>query len=217
MSYLFPDGRIIVFAKAPVSGEVKTRLHGVLSPQRCAELQSTLIAHTLHTTTSTSLCPVELWSSDAKSAHSVDSGKQYGLAVQQQQSGDLGQRMQHAFSVAFKQASYVLLIGCDCPALNPAHLQQCLQILQEKQAPIVLIPAEDGGYVLIGLRSEQGELFQDVGWGSNQVLAQTRKKIEQLRLRHVELDALWDLDRPQDLARLKSLPDKQRWESYIDF
>ena len=173
--------------------------------------------HTLHTSTSASLCPVELWCTNTKHTNAESYAREFNVTIRQQKGENLGQRMQHAFASTLTESSYALLIGCDCPALTPAHLNRSLQILEARQAPIVLAPAEDGGYVLIGLDSEQPVLFEDIAWGSDQVLGQTRDRVQQLQLSHLELETLWDLDRPQDLQRLSTLPDKQQWQKFAGF
>ncbi len=94
-----------------------------------------------------------------------------------------------------------LLIGTDCPALTGKHLRAAASALADHDA--VLIPAEDGGYVLIGLTHAVPELFTDMPWGSAGVAAETRARLAHLGLRWRELDALWDVDRPEDLARLE--------------
>ena len=215
MPYLFPNGRILIFAKMPQAGQVKTRLHSVLSPRQCAELQHALILHTLETSLKKPLCPVELWCTDSDHTNADHYRSKYKVEIKQQVGNDLGQRMQHAFCTASKKSAYTLLIGCDCPPLTPEHLRQSLQALTEDSATVVLIPSIDGGYVLIGLRSVHNQLFQGINWGSDQVLEQTHHKIKRLGLKYLELETLWDLDRPQDLQHLKSLPDWRYWDKFI--
>ncbi len=105
-------------------------------------------------------------------------------------------------------AGPLLLIGSDCPALQPAHLVAAAKaLLDERQGgnDAVFIPADDGGYVLVGLRSPQPRVFEGVEWGSERVMAQTRQRLSRLRLRWAELPLLWDVDRPADLVRLATL------------
>jgi len=126
------------------------------------------------------------------------------LEIRLQQGGDLGQRMYHALQSALRQAAFAVLIGTDCPAMNAAYLQRACQPLDDGSA-VVLGPADDGGYVLIGVRSCDERLFRAIPWGSNRVLQLTRERLRALQLRHTELDSLWDLDRPEDLRRWRSL------------
>lgn len=215
MPYTFPNARILILARMPQAGQVKTRLHPVLSPQQCAELQHALILHTLKTSLRKPLCPVELWCTDSDHPQVDYYRGNFDIVIKQQADGDLGQRMQHAFDKTLKETSFALLIGCDCPAMTPEHLQQSLLALAEETTPVVITPSIDGGYVLIGLRSAHNRLFQEIDWGSDQVLVQTRQKIKQSGLQHLELETLWDLDRPQDLQNLQRLPDRHYWDQFI--
>ena len=94
-----------------------------------------------------------------------------------------------------------LVIGTDCPAFTVDHLRAAADALD--QADIVLIPAEDGGYVLIGARVAHPQLFSDVAWGTAAVTQETRARIASLELRCVALDPLWDVDTEDDLARFE--------------
>ncbi len=99
-----------------------------------------------------------------------------------------------------------LVTGSDCPAITPAHLQDAAHALGN--ADVVLIPAEDGGYVLVGTRTPQPALFNDMTWSTDAVLPETRRRIAALDLRVVELPPLWDVDTESDLARLeRELPE----------
>jgi glycosyltransferase A (GT-A) superfamily protein (DUF2064 family) len=95
-----------------------------------------------------------------------------------------------------------MVIGTDCPALTADHLRGAASALADHD--VVLVPAEDGGYVLIGMRAPQPGLFSDMVWGTETVLAETRARIARLGLTSCELETLWDVDRPEDLARLSA-------------
>jgi uncharacterized protein len=122
----------------------------------------------------------------------------FPIALARQPSGDLGTRMLAALETG---GDPTLVIGSDCPAFTPEHLRAAADALGH--ADVVLIPAEDGGYVLIGARSPQSELFSGVSWGTSTVLAETRERIAALNLKAVELGPLWDVDTESDLARLE--------------
>ena len=96
-------------------------------------------------------------------------------------------------------AGPTIVIGSDCPALTPSHLRQAADVLREGR-DVVVIPAEDGGYVLIGSRRPQPGLFNGMTWGTDQVMAQTRQRLAHSGLTWRELPPLWDVDRPADLA-----------------
>ncbi len=121
-----------------------------------------------------------------------------------QPSGDLGQRMNAAFAAHAGQSDApLLLIGTDCPALEPQHLREAAQrLLQADEA--VFTPAEDGGYVLVGLRRPQPALFEAIDWGTDRVMAQTRARLGQLGLRYSEMPKLWDVDEPADWQRWRA-------------
>ncbi len=206
------DGRLLVFARAPVPGQVKTRLMAKLDGQACAQLQRWFIGRALKTATHADLCSVDLWCApDCGHPFFGESARRFGVKLQVQQGHDLGARMYQALAVTLAHAEFGLIVGCDCPALNSAYLAKACEILASG-VPIVLGPAEDGGYVLIGMcrtpligtRMAAAELFKDIAWGTPSVLDQTRARLHQLGWRWRELAPLWDVDRPGDLNRLAS-------------
>ena len=121
------------------------------------------------------------------------------ITLRQQPQGDLGARMRVAFAGS---TGPVLLIGSDCPALTEAHLRSAALALRDGN-DVVLIPAERGGYVLLGMRKAQPALFSKIAWGGSSVLADTRARIVEQRLMLVERPPLWDVDTEIDLARLE--------------
>jgi rSAM/selenodomain-associated transferase 1 len=127
--------------------------------------------------------------------------------VRRQRGADLGARMHHAFVRGLRRAPRVVLIGGDCPALRPAHLRRAARWLAGG-AQAVLGPVEDGGYALIALRRTAQRLFEGIDWGGERVMAQTRERLGALGWRWRELPQLWDVDRPEDVARLRRL---RRW------
>lgn len=204
MTYQYPDTVLMIFCKAPVPGQVKTRLSPPLTAAQAAGIHIELSETTLKRATQDRLCPVQLWC-----APSIDddffsaSAAAYGLALRQQQGSDLGERMHRAFESALATYSHALLMGCDCPSLTGADLKQAVTALRQDHDQ-VLAPAEDGGYVMIGLNRPCPELFTDMHWGTSQVLEQTRARIKQLHFRHHELEEQWDVDTVEDLARYRA-------------
>lgn len=197
---------VAVFARAPLAGAAKTRLIPALGAVGAARLQRRLTLHALAVAQSASIGCITLWAAPDGS-HRFFRAVQHrcGVDLRGQLGNDLGARMAHAFSV---QAGPLLLIGTDCPALQAAHLLAAAEVLlDERQGgnDAVFIPADDGGYVLVGLRCPQQQLFEGIDWGSDRVMAQTRERLLLRGLRWVELPSLWDVDRPADLARLASL------------
>jgi rSAM/selenodomain-associated transferase 1 len=124
------------------------------------------------------------------------------LTLWQQQGNDLGERMNHALNTALKHYKRAILIGCDSPSLTTQDLADAISALNDKTTA-VFAPAEDGGYVLIGLTRPQPELFTAMPWGSNQVMTETRTRCQQLGIIYHELAQQWDVDTPDDLTRYR--------------
>ncbi len=201
----YPDARIIVFAKTPEPGKVKTRLIPTLGEVGANQLHQQLTRHVLQTASGAELCPVELWCAP-------DSGHEFfrqcqdafSVSLHRQQGENLGQRMGHALATALQQSQQVLIIGADCPALTVQDLHEALSVLASGQDAVVS-PAEDGGYVLLGLSRFDPALFTGIDWGTAEVMAQQRARLKALGWRWRELAQRWDVDRPEDLPRLQAL------------
>jgi len=196
-----PGTAVIVFAKAPRPGSVKTRLVPLLGAEGAAALQVRLVKHALETATK-ALRPVELHCApDANGPFFRFCAGHYGVTVRAQVEGDLGARMLTAFTQSLPEHACVLLIGSDCPALTARHLRQADRSLRDG-ADAVFIPCEDGGYALIGMKRVEAALFDGMTWGGEHVMADTRARLTALGWRWRELETLWDVDRPEDHARL---------------
>lgn len=192
---------IAILAKAPIAGLAKTRLIPRLGPVGAADLQSWLLRRTVATALAADLGPLSLWCTpDTGHSEFAHCAKLGALTLKQQPDGDLGQRM-HAAIADSAAPGGTLVIGTDCPALSPELLRQAAGALHEHDA--VVIPAEDGGYVLIGLRQPVWRVFEDVAWSSAQVMTQTRLRLAEAGLRWQELSPLWDVDHGADLDRLR--------------
>lgn len=201
--YGFPQAVLLVFAKAPEAGRVKTRLLSVLSAQDAARLQEELTQDTLRRMTARPLCALQLHCSPGIEHPFFEAlGERYSIDRYAQQGTDLGARMLAAARTQLQHYEWVILIGCDCPPLDLDTVEQVCVVMAEG-ADAVLVPAEDGGYVLLALRRAQPSLFQEIDWGSDRVLAQTRAALQRLGWCWRELPTLWDLDRPEDLARYR--------------
>lgn len=193
---------VVVFAKAPEAGMAKTRLIPLLGPERAAALQRVLIERTLATALEADIGPVELWCApSARHPLLADYASRFGVTMASQCEGDLGARMLHAAAAALNSSSRVIIVGSDCPTLTGADLRRAAAAL-DAHHDAVFIPAEDGGYVLIGLKRWDARLFSDIAWGGNQVMAATRDKLATLGWRWRELPSAWDVDRPADYRRL---------------
>ncbi len=192
---------IAILAKAPIPGLAKTRLIPSIGAHAAAVLQERLTERTVETVAAADIGPVTLWCSpDIDRASFQDLGRRLPIVLKQQPDSDLGDRMLGAVAA---QNGPTLVIGTDCPALTAEHLRAAAAALESSD--VVLIPAEDGGYVLIGARAVHLELFSGIAWGTSSVLAETRTRIAALDLKAVELPPLWDVDTEADLARCEKM------------
>lgn len=200
----FPDARLLVFAKAPRPGAVLTRLQGRLGAERAARLHADLVRHALGVACGGELCPVELWCAPATAHPFFDQcARDFGVVLRSQRGDDLGERMYYALAAALQQSAYAMVMGCDCPSLTASLLRRGLEGL-DRGEDAVIAAAEDGGYVLLGVRRAELELFRDIPWGTAEVAAITRRRLRHLGWHWQELPVQWDVDRPQDLRRLAS-------------
>ena len=194
---------IAILAKAPIPGLTKTRLIPYLGADGAAKLQGWLLRRTVATALNSNLGPVTLWCApDTAHPAFVDLAVGGRIALRQQREGNLGERMHQALAES-PVTGGTLVIGTDCPALGPAHLQAAAAALAAYQA--VVIPAEDGGYVLIGMRQPSCRVFTGINWGSAKVMTQTRERLLETGWQWSELPSLWDVDREEDFERLGAL------------
>jgi hypothetical protein len=191
---------IAILAKAPIPGAVKTRLIPAIGAHAAAVLQERLTECAIATALAADLGPVTLWCSpDATHSTFLKLVMQQRIILKRQPEGDLGARMLAATAAS---SGPVLVIGTDCPALTELHLRGAANALREGN-DVTIIPAEDGGYVLIGTRTAQPQIFSGIAWGTNTVLTETRTRIIEQRLVLIEQPPLWDVDTEADLARLE--------------
>ncbi len=196
----FPEARILLFCRAPVAGQVKTRLARTIGNEAAVRWHRALAMHCLETVAAAQLAPLQLWCSPDVQ-HNFFSRQQarFPLSLHGQSGPDLGARMSHAFDVALVDAEYALVIGTDCPVLSADYLHQALTALRDG-APAVIGPAEDGGYVMLGQRCNHQSLFEDMPWGTRTVFEKT---CQRMAGDYLALPPLWDVDVVEDLRRLK--------------
>ena len=191
---------VAILARAPVPGAAKTRLIPALGAVGAARLQRWMLQRTVAMALVADVGPVSLWCAGDPAHPDFAVCRAFGrVDLHPQAEGDLGERMLAAVASSPTPAG-TLVIGTDCPALDAAHLCESARALGDHDA--VVIPAEDGGYVLIGMKTPAPEAFAGVDWGSARVMAQTRQRLAALGWRWQEADPLWDVDLPQDLDRL---------------
>lgn len=199
--------RLIVFARAPIAGQVKTRLIPALGGEGAAQLHESLVRHCVLRTTNARHWKTELHCTPDVNHTFFEQLTQKGAIDRYgQSSGDLGRRMFAALSAALERAEQVVLVGTDCPMLCAADIQEAFQALDTGN-DAVFGPAEDGGYYLIGLRRADGRLFADISWGSDKVMDVTRSRLKELAWSWAEVTERWDVDRPEDIRRLGLDPD----------
>jgi rSAM/selenodomain-associated transferase 1 len=193
---------VAVLAKAPIPGFAKTRLIPVLGADGAAALQERLIERAVASACAAAIGPVTLWAAPDESHPAFAAmGPRHGIALARQANGDLGARMLAASVAANGPA---LIIGTDCPALQPHQLRTAADILR-RGTDVVVFPSEDGGYVLLGMREPQPALFSGMEWGTPSVMEETRRRLQQCCLAWQQPVTLWDVDRPEDLVRLRGL------------
>lgn len=194
---------MIVFTRAPVAGRAKTRLAARLGARRAARLHQQLTAAALQTALAARCGAVELHTT-CRHAWLASIAHRVGIPVKLQKGRDLGERMAQATRAALRRAPFVLLIGSDCPELAPRELARAARWLAGG-ADAVLAPARDGGYALIGLARRADFLFRDMPWGSERVCAETEARLKNSAWRVRKLAPVSDLDRPEDLPRVRWL------------
>jgi hypothetical protein len=194
-----PEPALIVFARAPEPGRVKTRLVPLLGERGAAWLHARLVERTLKTALAAGFMRIHLYCAPATRGDFFEKmQKRYGVRLYDQGQGDVGERMYRALH----RHPGAVLIGSDCPALRPADLRAAARALQAG-ADAVFAPAEDGGYALVGMRRAARAAFYGVAWGGAKVMTQTRRNLRRLDWRWRELRTVWDVDRPEDVARLR--------------
>jgi len=193
--------RLIVMLKYPQAGAVKTRLVPALGKRRACELYQSLVRHTL--------AEVEQFTAEERvsiqarlaGAPDFDTAREWlggKISFVPQGDGDLGQRMERGLQEAFEEGTpAVVVIGADCPELGAEHLRAAFRALRSKD--VVLGPAADGGYYLIGIRRFLPDLFRGIEWSSERVLEQTFAALTHTRAECHLLQTLHDIDHPEDL------------------
>lgn len=193
-----------VLAKAPAPGQAKTRLIPALGAEGAAQLQRQLTLHALQTATAAAPGAVTLFTAgNPDHPFWTQCRAQFGVTVVAQHGSHLGERMQHALQTLLRTHERAALTGTDCPVLEVHHLAELIAALDN--ARMAFIPAEDGGYVAVAARDIAAPAFGPLDWGTAAVMQQTRAALAGVGWRAqrdwVELPALWDIDRPEDLMR----------------
>ena len=191
---------LIIYSRYPEPGKTKTRMIPALGEDGAAELQRKMTEHTVNTARKVK-CDRNL----IIEVHFTGGNQQLmsewlgeDLKYIPQVSGDLGKKMNSSFQRAFELDNRrVVTIGIDCPDLDRQILNNAFNSLQKQE--LVIGVAQDGGYYLIGLTKIVPQLFQNINWGTEQVLAQTKAIAQKLNINTCYLTTLSDIDRPEDL------------------
>ena len=204
MSERAPGSRLLQqFARFPRRGQVKTRLARRVGEASAYEVHTELVAQTAATLVRSGVAPPELWLDQLGRHALIERILHSGMAGPNRQEGaDLGARMLSALQSGLERAESVVLVGSDCPGLSAAYLEEAFQHLETHD--LVLGPAEDGGYVLIGARKLAPEVFQRVPWGEGTVLAATERNAQAVDLRVARLAPRYDVDEWEDLQRWRA-------------
>ena len=192
--------RIIIFAKAPVPGKVKTRLIPALGKEGAAELARAMLLHTIEEARLAGVGRPEICADPDPSHPDWQGLLPASIRTSAQGDGDLGDRLARSAERALREDASLLLIGTDCPALDRYHLCRAASDLRDYDA--VIHPAADGGYVALGLRKYDPSLFSGIEWSSSSVAEKTIQRIKELRWKLRISETLHDVDRPDDLHAL---------------
>jgi len=199
--YASASRAIIVFCKYPVAGKVKTRLAASIGDDQAVRVYECMVRQTLRVTRKLrSRARTILFFSPPEALDQMRSWLGDSHRFVPQSGGDLGERMDQAFQYAARQGyGRTLIIGTDCPGLNPSHLERAFVALEDHD--VVIGPTEDGGYFLIGCSRPQPALFRDIAWSTDAVLGKTLEIAKTETLRVAELDTLRDVDTVDDLEK----------------
>lgn len=207
------DLHIAVFAKAPIAGQVKTRLIPLLGDEGAAAAHRQMLVHALQIASDAAAGQLSLWTSGAPDHQFLTTCcTRFGIPTFRQVDADLGARMATCLHQLLQQHQRVLLIGSDCPVLSVADMLMADAALQ-RGAHMVFTPAEDGGYVLVGQRRSVDQrdaeacyrAFENIAWSTADVMAQTRDRLAALGWQAgrewAEMPMRWDVDEPTDYLR----------------
>lgn len=194
-----------VFARDPVPGTVKTRLAASIGAARAAAVYTTLAERTLAAAAAARAAgyvgDVELWCAPSPDSPAFDDWRtRHGVVLMRQGGGDLGTRMHDALASSLVRGTQAILVGTDCPGIDVDYLRRAAAALTTHD--VVTGPADDGGYVLIGL-ARDADVFSGIRWGTSDVYPATRTRIAALGMRLYEMPPTFDVDTAEDLARFE--------------
>jgi len=196
--------QLIVFIKAPQPGKCKTRLIPYMSAEQASEFYKELVINCLDKATTLEHTDIAIYTyPDINHPYIKALGERYPVSLKLQSGSDLGERMHHAIQQSLQEYEKCILIGTDCPVLDTRYIDKAFKALD--QHDMVLGPAKDGGYVLIGATKIEPSLFNNIKWGTNTVLQQSLNNNEAAAYKTHLLSTLWDIDTPEDYIKYQSL------------
>jgi len=199
---------LIIFAREPVPGRVKTRLAKNIGDQAAADLYAAMLGDVINIASSLNDVRIFIFWDLEGEAFPVLNGSAQPVMLRQE-GCDLGERMVNAFKTAFANGiDTCCIIGSDSPDLPTEFIIQAFDNLTNREADIVYGPAEDGGYYLLGMKHVWLRLFEDIPWGGPDVTSTTCLRIDELKLHYTTLPAWYDIDTLTELHRLAESPGK---------
>jgi rSAM/selenodomain-associated transferase 1 len=189
---LFPDVALIVFFRLPVHGKVKSRLARSVGDGKALVIYLWLTQQTIHAVRSFSIPLYFFYDGGLPD----DTARLPGVRYYKQGSGDLGKRMLDAFSIVLNKFKKVIIIGSDCPDLNESIVHEAIHWLDE--VDVVIGPATDGGYYLLGCKRLMPSLMEGIAWSTSNVLTETIERCQQAGATYSLLPSLPDIDTEED-------------------
>ena len=199
---------LCIFARAPVRGRVKSRLAAEIGDDAALAAHVELVEHALARLARIEGLTSELWLDDADDPGARRWANGWSLPVRRQVGADLGERMHHALDACLTAGRTGVLVGTDCPTIDATYVRQAAAALLDHD--VVLGPAMDGGYGLVGVARPVPELFRDIAWGSGKVLSETLRRAECAGRTVALLREVWDVDTAKDWRLYRAGP--ASWE-----
>ncbi len=196
---------IIIMAKVPIVGTVKTRLQSILSPEKCAELAAAFLQDTINK--AQTICKnVILAYSPAGRSRLLENIVSSEIVLIEQKGINLGEKMSNVFEFVLNENSdsAAVMIGTDSPTFPADYIAQAFELL-EKDSEIVLGKSKDGGFYLIGLRKPFPKLFDEIEWSTSLVFEQITRNVENLEIKGLkQIPDHYDVDTPDDFLFMKA-------------
>ncbi len=190
---------LIIFQKNEELGKVKTRLAVTVGEEKALEIYRILISYTYQVIQDLPLTTYIFFSNFIPNSV-ADIPSNFVLRLQEGE--NLGERMSNAFQLLFKSGyQRILILGTDCAQLESRHIKDAIQKLDEKD--VVIGPAEDGGYYLLGMNKSTTSLFEEIEWSTSQVFSQTIEKLTRAELSYDTIETLSDVDVEEDWEKVK--------------